>query len=283
MTNRICCWLLCGSVLFSIGATFETENFRVTASSAKVAQSVAKTAEAARVKIAEQWFQRALPRWEDRCQLTVTIREGKSQGLTSYAFRSRRGVDWEIQASGPLADILESIIPHEVSHTVLATQFPRPLPRWADEGAAMLVESEAEQKRLRLTAVELVKSPRRMSLRKMLPLMEYPRDAYAVKAIYTLGYSLSDFLVRNEGRQKYLDLLVRAEQVGWDRSVREVYGFESIESLERDWTSWVEAGSPPTAARRTQWVDTQPDRSAASSRRRESAHRPDQVPQLSAE
>jgi len=36
--------------------------------------------------------------------------------------------------------ILKRVLPHEVTHAVLMLHFGRPIPRWADEGAAVLAE-----------------------------------------------------------------------------------------------------------------------------------------------
>ena len=44
--------------------------------------------------------------------------------------------------------ILDSVLPHEVTHTVMATHFGQPLPRWADVGICTTVEHAAEPKEL---------------------------------------------------------------------------------------------------------------------------------------
>ena len=36
--------------------------------------------------------------------------------------------------------ILDSVLPHEITHTIFATHFGQPLPRWADEGACTTVD-----------------------------------------------------------------------------------------------------------------------------------------------
>ena len=45
---------------------------------------------------------------------------------------------------GSLERILNSVLPHEVTHTIFAAKFGRPLPRWADEGGAVLSEDATE-------------------------------------------------------------------------------------------------------------------------------------------
>lgn len=235
---------VCILALSSLGATYETENFRVTASSVKVAKAIAEGAEQARKKVALDWLGEELPQWATPCFVKVTIHRGRSRGLTSYTVGEGYNTDWEIELFGTLDELAESVVPHEVSHTVLASLFSHPLPRWADEGAAMLSESQAEQKRQRLFVTELIRSKKRTPLRYLLHLREYPRESADMRAIYLVGYSLSDYLVQSGGRKQYLQLLSRAEKFGWEHALRSIYGFESIESLERAWINWVSDGHP---------------------------------------
>ena len=40
--------------------------------------------------------------------------------------------------------VLDSVVPHEVTHTIFASYFRCPLPRWADEGACTTMEDQSE-------------------------------------------------------------------------------------------------------------------------------------------
>jgi hypothetical protein len=46
---------------------------------------------------------------------------------------------------GPLENILVGCLPHEVTQSVLADFFGQAVPRWADEGAAIVSEDAVER------------------------------------------------------------------------------------------------------------------------------------------
>lgn len=241
----------------SLGATVQTENFEVTASSAEVAQSVADSAEECRRQLAIDWLGAELPVWEPRCLLKVTVRDDSSNGVTSYRFDRGRAGAWEVEVTGTLERIIDSVLPHELSHTILASRFSRPLPRWADEGAAMLAETESERTRQRLLTRELVNSKNRTPLRQLLRMKEYPQDRAVMLSLYSVGFSLADFLVQSGGKERYLQFLDRAGIVGWDPALDENYGFIDVESFELNWLKWVNAGSPPLKpSRKGKWVNS---------------------------
>lgn len=244
MQDRKTGLLICVSAFVSLGATAQTDNFHVTAATVEIARSVAERAEESRKLVAETWLGESLPAWSSRCRVKVSVGETASQGLTSYELRDGRNGDWEMELEGPLVELLDSVIPHEVSHTIFASIFAQPLPRWADEGVAMLAETQSEQRRQRLFSSQIVESKRRAPLRGILNLKEYPRDSSEIMTIYSVGYSLSDYLVRSAGRQRYLEFLKRAEKEGWDKALQKTYGIDDIESLEVEWVRWVRGGYP---------------------------------------
>jgi hypothetical protein len=162
-----------------------------------------------------------------------------------------------VEVTGTLERIIDSVLPHELSHTILASRFARPLPRWADEGAAMLAETESERKRQRLLTLELVNSKDRTPLRQLLRMKEYPQDRAVMLSLYSVGFSLADFLVQSGGKERYLQFLDRAGVIGWDPALDENYGFIDVESFELNWLKWVHAGSPPLKrSRQRKWVNS---------------------------
>jgi hypothetical protein len=145
---------------------------------------------------------------------------------------------------GSLERILDSVIPHEVSHTIFACHFRRPLPRWADEGAATIAEDESERRRQTKLAEEVMPSKRRIPLRELLSITEYPKNMQHVLTLYAEGYLLADFLVQKGGKSRFLAFMQDAHESGWDASLRKHYEEESVEALETKWSQWVIAGSP---------------------------------------
>lgn len=236
------------SVLCSTGAVYRTPNFTVSAPDEKTARLVGQHAERYRVELAELWLGHELPRWAKPCPIQVRVGQIGAGGATSFAFDRGQVFGWKMNVQGTLERILDSVLPHEVSHTIFACHFRRPLPRWADEGAATLVEHESEKRRQTLLLDQVLKNGSRIPLRQLLSMKEYPKDMQRVLTLYAQGYSLADFLIEQGGRTKYLRFLQSAHEQGWDAAIRTFYEHESVELLEKRWSNWVMAGSPRLGA-----------------------------------
>ena len=258
----------------SRGKRYATRNFVVTAPSLEFAKEVAFAAESCRETLALKWLGETLPDWERKCPVD-TMKVGPhigAGGATSFGFhRDARGWHaggWRMNVQGSRERILDSVIPHEVNHTVFATHFRRPLPRWADEGAATLTEHPSEKLRQRKTLGQVWRT-HRMPLTTLLPMMDYPGDPQRptpgdgdkVLTLYAQGYSLADYLVRRGGTARFVKFLGQAtrhinpgdQDHPWDRRVatadltaalREHYDVSDFRSLESTWSEWVVAGSP---------------------------------------
>ncbi|MAT15034.1 MAG: hypothetical protein CMJ46_07165 [Planctomyces sp.] len=235
--------LLCSS--FAYGATYKTANFVVHADKAPVAEQVAKTAEQCRKEIAIAWLGKELPGdWNTPCQVKVKVGQIGAGGATTFKFNKGEVYGWDMQVQGTLERILDSVIPHEVSHTIFASYFRRPLPRWADEGAATIVEHISEKKRQLDLLHDVLDTNRRIPLNKLLEITEYPRNHQDVLTLYAEGFSLADFLIQVGGRKRFLRLLDKAEEESWEVAFRDIYNLESVGDLESRWRGWVLAGSP---------------------------------------
>lgn len=229
----------------SVAADFESRNFRVHAPTEDVARLVAAAAEHHRSRLGRIWYGHAIRNWITKCNVTVNVddRVGAS-GSTKFKFASGEVYGWRMQVNGPLERILDSVVPHEVNHTILACWFRRKVPRWADEGCATMVEHESEQNRQTQHVESLMRQGRRIPLRMLLRITQYPNDNRQLMALYSQGYSLTRFLIEKAGRRQFLMFLKEANHRGWDRAIETYYGSRSIEGLEQQWVSWVVAGSP---------------------------------------
>ena len=90
---------------------------------------------------------------------------------------------------GSLDRLLASVLPHEVTHTVFAYYFRQPVPRWADEGGAVLSEDDIERNRHDQLVRQILNTPgRAIPLRRLFAMTKYPPD---VMVLYAEGYSVS--------------------------------------------------------------------------------------------
>lgn len=235
-------------ISLSIGtnnAEYNSPNFIVHAPTTEIARQVAEAAEDARRKLAVQWYGHEIKNWGSPCDVIVVV--GKNLGAggaTRFKFDRGEVYGWKMEVQGSLERILDSVIPHEVNHTILACYFRRKVPRWADEGAATVVEHISEKRRSFDLAEKLVNQGRRIPLRVLLKMTQYPRESDQVLAMYAQGYSLTEFLLQQKGHKHFLNFLNDAHHRGWDRAITTFYGSSGVEKLEQKWSSWVLAGSP---------------------------------------
>jgi len=242
----ICPLVSCPSLL---GATFQTENFVVNAPTSEIATQVGRTAEHYRRQLAVEWLGHELPRWAAPCPIRVKVGQIGAGGQTTFSFfPNGQGpaevCKWDMQIQGSLERILDSVLPHEVSHTIFACHFRRPLPRWADEGGATLAEHDSEKREQVLRLKQVIGTRRRIALKNLFTIKEYPPDMQDVLTLYAEGYSVAELLVQEGGRARYLKFLSDAHRDGWDKAVHAHYGYRGVDDLEKRWHNWVMAGSP---------------------------------------
>jgi len=227
--------LLPGSAFSS---TAETANFVVSAETAPTAALIAETAEEWRATLSREWLGRDLEDWTEKCVVRVEAARARLSGDTTYTLIRGDVARWRMALRGPLDRILETLIPHEVLHTVLASHFREAVPRWADEGAALSVEAPHEQDRLwKLQGERLLREPRQR-LSELFAMDSYPEDAFELRAFYMQGASVTQFLLM-AGKSRFVEFITAGKANGWERAVPEFYGFEDISVLEAAWTHWL--------------------------------------------
>src|SRR5437870_511840 len=124
-------------------AGYKTTNFVVSAPSPELAKEIGDQAEVYRKQLAMEWLGKELPPWSKACPIHAQIQPGAG-GATSFVFDRGEVFGWKMNIQGSRERILDSVLPHEVTHTIFASYFRQPLPRWADEGACTTVEHPSE-------------------------------------------------------------------------------------------------------------------------------------------
>jgi hypothetical protein len=217
----------------SLGASFRTPNFDVEAPDPAFAEQIGKYAEHYRKQKAVEWLGQEMPNWGRRCPLRVTVTGGGSGGATEFQFDNGRILTISMHIEGTPDRLLASVLPHEITHTVLAYYFRAPIPRWADEGGSVLSEDDHERALHDRTVKQILRTPgRSIALRRLFTLMQYPND---VMVLYAEGYSVTNFLVSQSSRQVFLAFIAEGMQGNWDAAVRKHYRFRNVEELEGAW------------------------------------------------
>lgn len=241
----ICLVVACGFLLphRAQAASARSQNFLVSAATLELAVEVAKAAEGFRRELAVEWLGQELPDWEQPCPITVQVdpRMGAG-GATSFMFGNGRPYGWTMKIFGSRERVLDSVLPHEVTHTIFATHFGRPLPRWADEGACTTVEDISERSKQEKLLYQFLSTNRGIAFNKMFAMKEYPRD---MLPLYSQGYSLVRFLIALEGKQKFVRYIGSGmDSNNWTAATKEHYGFHSLSDLQLSWLEWVRQGTP---------------------------------------
>jgi hypothetical protein len=226
----------------------ETTNFRIFHHDTQLAEAAAEAAESVRTNQAKKWSSPAGQRaWTPRCEIYLyptgellaqaTNQPHTSPGFSAMEVNGSRIVGRKIHLRADHAQLRAAILPHEVTHVVLADLFiAQPLPRWADEGIAVLAEPTTEQQ---LKAAELrgpLESGGFFPLDKLMA-MDYP-DAKDWGIYYAQSVSLTRFLV-DQGPPGSLVRFVRASQRnGAEAALREVYQINGLDNLQQRWLDY---------------------------------------------
>ncbi len=228
----------------AVAADARSQNFIVFAPDQQLANAVAQSAERYRRELATYWLGKELPPWPAPCPIRVIAGPRlAAQGVTTYNRAPVR--DFQMEVVGTPERILDSVLPHEVNHTVMATYFGRPLPRWADEGICTTVEHVSERSKHEAKLREFLRTRRGIAMNQLFLLTEYPPD---MLPMYAQGYSVCRFLIAQKGPRAFIQFLQDyMKRPSWTENVRKHYEYDSLKELQDYWLAWVDAGSADVA------------------------------------
>ena len=244
------CGAVCGLLLAAspvLAASYRTANFIVDAPTEALARKIGDASEQYRHTLAVEWLGRPLPRWSRPCPIKAQVAAHLGAGgATSFVFDKGEVFNWTMTIQGSEERILDSVLPHEITHTIFATHFRRPLPRWADEGACTTVEHPVERARQHRLLIEFLTTGRGIAFPDMFAMREYPAD---VLPLYSQGYSLARYLIERGGRHKYVTFVGDGLATDdWSGALRKHYGVPTVAQLQHTWLGWVREGCPAPPA-----------------------------------
>ncbi len=232
-------------------ATVETKNFRIWHNQPKeVAERAARVAEATRLAMSRKWFGDDGETWAKRCDVYLfataddysrgTNTTSRSPGHSTMDTDNRDGhiVSRRIDLHVDHPETFGSVLPHEATHVVLAGRFDSlPVPRWADEGMAVLTEPPHRVERYLRNLPRLDQDHMLFEVGKLMRMNDYP-EARLVDPFYTQGVSLVDFLSKEKGPQAFTAFLREGMRSGYEPALRKHYKIESFAELERRWRAF---------------------------------------------
>ena len=226
----------------------DTVNFRICCIESEVsATQLAESAEKLRSEFGSKWLGKdAIEPWKPRCQIVL------HPNLQSYVSAAGRGSEHTIGCSlvnvsesrvtgrridlvGGRKDFLSAALPHELTHIVLKDRFTSTeIPRWADEGMAILADSQAKQgghlKDLRTALMQSMTFP----TAALVKIDEYP-NPNRVGAFYGQSASTAKFLIDRKNPQQFVDFIERSILKGYDSALNDCYGIQGVADLEKQW------------------------------------------------
>ncbi len=240
-----------------MGARQQSANFIVETADPQMAVRISQAAEQYRHDLAIAWTGQAMPNWAQPCQMTVQVGpQLGAGGATTFVFDHGEVFGWRMTIQGSAERVLDSVLPHEITHMVYASHFRRPLPRWADEGGATSVEHFSEKDKHRHMLVQFLRTNRGIAFNQMFAMTEYPQD---IMPLYAQGYSLAEFLIYRGGRRHFVDFIGEGMNTGdWSGAVDKYYRLTDLGVLQNTWVAWVARGFPAPPPEATLVAANQP-------------------------
>ncbi|MFM9059782.1 MAG: hypothetical protein ACKOSQ_11780 [Planctomycetaceae bacterium] len=243
----VCLAVVAAAAVRAEAAGYRTANFLVDAPTEVLARRIGDAAEQYRHTLALEWLGEPLPRWSRPCPITAQVAPHLGAGgATSFVFDKGEVFNWTMTIQGSEERILDSVLPHEITHTIFASHFRRPLPRWADEGACTTVEHPVERARQHRMLIEFLTTGRGIAFPDMFAMKEYPAD---VLPLYSQGYSLARYLIERGGRHKYVQFVSDGlASENWSAALTKHYGVQGVAQMQHVWLDWVKQGCPAPPA-----------------------------------
>jgi tetratricopeptide (TPR) repeat protein len=236
----------------------ESDNFRLFhKNDRQLAEKVADVAERTRREMGHKWFGQD-GEWKYRCDLYLhptaadySRNTGKPSTWTAHStinLEAGRVVLRRIDLRGDDPELLTASLPHEATHAVLAGHFgTHHVPRWADEGMALLSEPEGKLDAYRRKLSDARRNGQVMRVRDLMTTEDYPEPSRAF-AFYLQSVSLTDFLVKQPGgAQAFSRFVNEALKNGYEGALQKTYGMD-MATLEQRWRAAAFGGDAPTQA-----------------------------------
>jgi hypothetical protein len=238
----------------------ETANFRIFHKSNRdLAEKAAQTVERTRTAMYQKWFSAAAVAWNPKCDLylhataqdysRITAQQPTSPGHSTIVRErgSSRIVSRRMDMHCDTPTMLDTVLPHETTHVVLAGNFGNSdVPRWADEGMAVLTEPAEKVDMHRRNLAHCQQENRLFSVAELMQLDNYP-PAGQISAFYAQSVSLVDFLSNQRGPAVFAQFVRDGLREGYEPALRKHYGFRDFADLQTRWGQQTLAGlsSPP--------------------------------------
>ena len=248
----------------------ESDNFRIFHANPELAEQVAQVAESVRREGIKRWSGKApATPWKPRCEIylfpnapqyaQLTGQPVDSPGFSTMGMNQGQITSRRVSVRTDHEGMLAAVLPHEITHVILADYFTdEQIPRWADEGMAVLMEPALEQKRRANDLVDPLGKNLLFPIDTLMK-MDYPDEQYW-NLYYAQSVSLTRFLVEQGTPAQFIKFLQGAQTRGFEAELQRAYKINGFADLQTRWVTYARAhaeGNPPMA---TASAESQPTR-----------------------
>lgn len=226
----------------------ETTNFQVCCEDSDTpAELLARRVESLRKELRVKWLGDVSSQaWNPRCQVLLyssqrsyvaTVGRGSERTVGSSLVDVDKGriTKRRIDLLGQSTEYLSAALPHELTHVILKDRFAATaLPRWADEGMAILADTDAKQERHFKDLKQAFTSRTTFHVADLLTMENYPSPS-RFGTFYGQSASLAKFLVLRKSPEQFTAFIERASTVGYDEALQQCYGISGPPELDRLW------------------------------------------------
>jgi hypothetical protein len=177
----------------------------------------------------------------------MTNQPEQSPGFSTMGMNGGRIIARRINLRADHPNLLKAVLPHEITHVVLADLFPhQQIPRWADEGMAVLSEPASEQQSRAADLDDPLASGQLFKVERLMT-MDYP-DGKFWGLYYAQSVSLTRYLVEQGSPTKFIEFVQRSQNNGVESELKRIYNIDGFTDLHNRWTTYARAKSSETTA-----------------------------------
>ncbi len=223
-----------------------TTSFRVMYFDAAAARRVARKVEQLRAAQLKLWGAATTRPWRPRCDVyiyptnrdLVRMTGGSSKAGSAHSRPSRlspgRMLQRRINLAATDRGLMGNTLPHEINHLVAADLLGGKVPRWANEGMAVLAEQVSRIKYYDAVLRRALAAGRWFPLKRLMAMRRYPRRPH-LGLYYAQSASLVLFFVSQKSNATFIRFLRDAAKGGMPSALRRHYGISGYADLQRRW------------------------------------------------
>lgn len=232
----------------------ESQSFRVHhVGPASLAERIVPVCEQTRTALQTRWLgDAAKTGWSPKCDLFLYPTAVEFQRLTRVPAETMGYADLEIgegkvwlrrlHVRADDTKRLDKLLVHELTHVVLADYFAEhQIPRWADEGIAILSEPVERRNELRSWLTKEATQGRVFSLRQLATQRQLPQDKRLGDLFYAQSSSLVEFLLseRELSGPQVLRFVAESETRGLEATLSHWFPDVASTVVESEWRQWM--------------------------------------------